>query len=65
MGDYLVLRFGEIGSQADWISKNYEKFVSSSAELAINHRKAENNPRVIEYIHDAEALFIAGGDQTK
>ncbi|MBD2525811.1 cyanophycinase [Nostoc sp. FACHB-133] len=64
-GDYLVLRFGEIGSQADWICDNYQKFVSSSAELAINHRKAANNPRVIQYIRDAEALFIAGGDQNK
>jgi cyanophycinase-like exopeptidase len=64
-GDYLVLRFGKIGSQADWICDNYRKFVSSVAELAINHRKAANNPRVIEYIRNAEALFIAGGDQNQ
>jgi len=64
-GNYLVLRSGEIGKQADWVCDDYRKYISSSAELSINHRKAANNPRVIQYIHDAEALFIAGGDQTK
>ncbi|MFN6474432.1 MAG: cyanophycinase [Nostoc sp. SerVER01] len=62
-GDYLVLRSPKIGRQATWICDHYRNFVSSSAELAINSREAANNPQVIQYIRDADGLFIAGGDQ--
>ncbi|MGK7918229.1 MAG: cyanophycinase, partial [Prochloraceae cyanobacterium] len=62
-GDYLVLRHGEVRTQAKWICDNYDSFVSSAAELAINTREAANDPDVEQYIRDAEALFIAGGDQ--
>jgi len=64
-GDYLVLRSGGVGRQAAWICDNYRDFVSSSAELSIDSREAANNPRVIQHIRDAEALFIAGGDQNE
>lgn len=62
-GNFLVLRSGRIGRQADWICDNYRDFISSSAELSINSREAANDPEVIKYIRDADALFIAGGDQ--
>lgn len=62
-GDYLVLRSPRIGRQSTWICDHYRDFVSSSAELAINSREAANHPKVIKYIRDADALFIAGGDQ--
>ncbi|MBH8577203.1 cyanophycinase [Nostocaceae cyanobacterium CENA369] len=62
-GDYLVLRLPRIGRQAAWICDNYRDFVSSSAELAINSREAANHPKVLQYIRDADALFIAGGNQ--
>ncbi|MDZ8239292.1 MAG: cyanophycinase [Nostoc sp. ChiQUE01a] len=62
-GDYLVLRSPRIGRQANWICDNYRDLVGSSAELAINSREAANHPQVIQYIRDAETLFIAGGDQ--
>ena len=62
-GDYLVLRFGKVGKQAEWICDNYDPLISSAAELAINTREAANDPDVEQYIRDAEALFIAGGDQ--
>ena len=62
-GKYLVLRTGEIGRQADWICRNYRNFIHSAAELSVNSRKAANNSEVIEYIREADALFIAGGDQ--
>ncbi len=62
-GDYLVLRFGKVGKQAKWICDNYNSLVSSAAELAIDTREAANDPDVEQYIRDAEALFIAGGDQ--
>lgn len=62
-GDYLVLRFGGIGKQADWICDNYRDLVSSAAELSINSLEAANDPKVIQIIRDAEAIIIAGGDR--
>ena len=64
-GKYLVLRVGGIGSQADWICQHYWDWIYSAAELSIDSREAANNPEVIEYIREADALFIAGGDQNK
>lgn len=64
-GDFLVLRSGGIGKQASWICDNYRDFVSSAAELSIDSRDAANNPQVNQYIRDADALFIAGGNQSQ
>ena len=62
-GNYLVLRVGGIGKQARWICRNYQDLINSAAELSIDSREAANNREVIEYIRQADALFIAGGDQ--
>jgi cyanophycinase len=62
-GDYLVLRSDGLGGQANWICEQYRDFVSSAAELSIDSRAAANHPDVIEYIRNADALFIAGGNQ--
>lgn len=62
-GNYLILRSGGIGSQAAWICDNYRDFISAAAELSIDSRVAANDPDVIQYIRNADALFIAGGDQ--
>lgn len=64
-GDYLVLRSGGIGSQAAWICDRYRDFVSSAAELSIDSRAAANNPEVVRYIRNTDALFIAGGNQNE
>jgi cyanophycinase len=64
-GNFLVLRSGQIGKQASWIYDNYRDFISSAAELSINSRDAANNPEVIQYIRDADALFLAGGNQSE
>jgi cyanophycinase-like exopeptidase len=64
-GNYLVLRSGGLGSQAAWICDDYREFVSSAAELSIDSRAAANHPDVIEYIRNADALFIAGGNQNE
>ncbi|MGB3192418.1 MAG: cyanophycinase [Limnoraphis sp.] len=64
-GKYLVLRVGKIGGQADWICRHYREWIHSAAELSINSREAANHSEVIEYIQEADALFIAGGDQNK
>jgi cyanophycinase len=64
-GNFLVLRSGGIGSQAGWIGDNYRDFIASAAELSIDSRDAANNPEVIDYIRNVDALFIAGGDQNE
>jgi cyanophycinase-like exopeptidase len=64
-GEYLVLRIGGIGSQAAWICDHYRDFISAAAELSIDSRAAANNPEVIQYIRNADALFIAGGNQNE
>ena len=64
-GKYLVLRVGGIGGQADWICQHYRDWIHSAAELSIDSREAANNSEVIEYIREADALFIAGGDQNE
>jgi cyanophycinase-like exopeptidase len=62
-GKYLVLRTGGIGHQADWIRSNFRDWLYSAAELSIDSQEAANNPKVVDYILAADALFIAGGDQ--
>ena len=64
-GDYLVLRCEGIGEQAQWIVDNYRDLINSAAELSIDSREAANNPEVVQYIKDADALYLAGGDQNK
>lgn len=64
-GRYLVLRVGGIGYQADWIAKHYRDWVYSAAELSIDSREAASDPDVVSYIREADALFIAGGDQNQ
>ncbi len=64
-GDYLVLRCGKPGKQAQWIADNYRDLINSAAELCINSREAANNPEVVQYIKDADALYFAGGDQNE
>ena len=62
-GDYLVLRSGGTGGQADWICAVFGDTVASAAELSVDSRAAANHPHVVQYIANAEAVFIAGGDQ--
>jgi cyanophycinase len=64
-GNYVVLRVGRIGRQADWICREYGDLIGSATELCINSLEAANNPEVIAYLRQADALFIAGGDQNK
>lgn len=64
-GNYLVLRSGGLGSQAAWICDEYRELIASAAELSIDSRAAANNPEVIDYIRNADALFIAGGNQNE
>ncbi|MBK1986823.1 cyanophycinase [Sphaerospermopsis aphanizomenoides BCCUSP55] len=62
-GNLLVLRCGGLGRHADWVCDYYRDLIGSAAELSIDSREAADDPEVIEYIREADALFIAGGDQ--
>ncbi len=64
-GNYLVLCAGGTGNQAAWICDRYRDLIASAAELSIDSRAAANNPEVIQYIRNADALFIAGGNQNE
>jgi cyanophycinase len=62
-GNYLVLRSGGLGGQAVWICNHYGELVHSAAELSINSRAAADDPELIRHLRNADALFIAGGNQ--
>lgn len=64
-GKYLVLRTGGVGGQANFICRNYRDYIHSAAELSIDSREAADSDEVEDYIREADALFIAGGDQNK
>lgn len=62
-GDYLVVRSGGIGTQADWICSQFAAQLASAAELSVDSRAAAESPEVVALIAAAEMVFIAGGDQ--
>ncbi|WP_237065066.1 cyanophycinase [Microbulbifer guangxiensis] len=64
-GDYLVLRSGGTGGQADWMCGTFGSQLGSAAELSIDDRAAASDPAVAGYIESAEIIFIAGGDQNE
>eukprot|EP01084_Bolivina_argentea_P175173 303410_1 len=61
-GDFLVLRTSG--------SDGYNSYIynlgcaSSVTTIRINNRNGANDPTVIDYINEAEAIFFAGGDQS-
>ncbi|WP_237061429.1 cyanophycinase [Microbulbifer zhoushanensis] len=64
-GDYLVLRTGGTGGQADWMCDTFGPDLGSAAELSIDDRNSANDPSLVSYIQNAEIIFIAGGDQNE
>jgi cyanophycinase len=61
-GDFLVLRATGSDDYNDYVRKLCK--VNSVATLVIPDRQAAQNPIVASRIRQAEALFIAGGDQS-
>ncbi|UJP66824.1 cyanophycinase [Mongoliitalea daihaiensis] len=61
-GDFLIIR----ASGGDGYNSYIQNFgsVNSVETLLIRNKNAANDPRVYETIRKAEALFIAGGDQS-
>ncbi len=64
-GDYLVLRVGGTGSQAQWVCDQFSDSVHSAAELSVDSRADANHAALVNTVRHAEIIFIAGGDQNK
>jgi cyanophycinase len=62
-GDFLVLRARGGDDYNPWINKLCK--VNSVSTLVIPDRKAALDPAVADIIRHAEAIFIAGGDQSR
>jgi cyanophycinase len=62
-GDFLVLRAAGDDDYNDYVNKLCH--ANSVATLIIPSREAASDPKVAEIISQAEAVFIAGGDQAR
>jgi cyanophycinase len=61
-GDFVVLRATGTDAYDPWIFNDL-RGVDSAATIIIQNRAAASDPFVLDKIRNAEALFIAGGDQ--
>ena len=62
-GDFVVIRSTGTDAYNPWIYGELNRVVDSAATIIIQNRAAASDPFVLEKILQAEALFIAGGDQ--
>src|SRR5882672_6353719 len=62
-GDFLVLRAAGDDDYNDYVNKLCH--ANSVATLIIPSREAAADPKVSEIIHQAETVFLAGGDQAR
>lgn len=62
-GDFLVVRAAGDDDYNDYVYKLCK--TSSVATLIIPDRDSASDPKVADIIHRAEAVFIAGGDQSR
>lgn len=62
-GDFLILRAGGDDAYNPYVNGLCK--MNSVATLVIPDRQAASNPAVIDIIRHAEAIFIAGGDQSR
>lgn len=62
-GDFLILRAAGDDDYNPYISGLCK--TNSVATLIIPNREAANDPNVADIIHNAEVVFIAGGDQAR
>ena len=61
-GDFLVLRATGDDAYNPYVADLCK--LNSVATLVIPDKQAANDPRVAQIIHEAEAVFISGGDQS-
>jgi cyanophycinase len=66
VGDFLILR---ANTEDDYAQKGNEEIralcqLNSAATIVFSEREDSDDPKLIEHIAQAEAIFIAGGDQS-
>ena len=62
-GDFLILRARGSDDYNPYVNKLCK--LNSVATLVIPNRRTAQDPAIAETIHRAEAIFIAGGDQSR
>src|SRR5215208_1799952 len=63
-GDFVVIRATGTDAYNPWIYGELGMTVDSAETIIIKNRAAASDPFVVDKIRNAEALFIAGGDQS-
>lgn len=63
-GDVLVIRASGSDGYNDYLFSELGETVNSVETLVINNADAADHPYVIEQINNAEAIWMAGGDQS-
>jgi len=63
-GDFVVIRASGTDAYNPWIYGELGMPVDSAETIIIKNRAAASDPFVVDTIRNAEALFIAGGDQS-
>jgi cyanophycinase len=64
-GDYLILRANTDDDYAQKVNKEMTQVcpLNSAATIVFSDREDSDDPKVVEIIQQAEAIFFAGGDQ--
>jgi cyanophycinase-like exopeptidase len=62
-GDVLVLRAGGIGGYNDYLFNELGVTINSVETIAWQSAEASNDPYVVQRLNEAEAIWMAGGDQ--
>src|SRR5580704_12040969 len=66
LGDFLVLRANTEDDYAQKVNEEIRALCSlnSAATIVFSEREDSDDPKLVEHIVQAEAIFIAGGDQS-
>ncbi|MGH9743599.1 MAG: cyanophycinase [Candidatus Acidiferrum sp.] len=65
-GDFLILRANTDDNYAQQVNNEIRALcpLNSAATIVFSEREDSDDPQLLERIHQAEAIFIAGGDQS-
>jgi cyanophycinase len=65
-GDFLILRANTEDDYAQKVNEEIRAFcpLNSAATIVFSEREDSGDPKLLERINQAEAIFIAGGDQS-
>jgi len=65
-GDFLILRANTEDDHAQKVDEEIRALypLNSAATIVFSEREDSDDPKLIEHIHHAQAIYIAGGDQS-